>query len=110
MAFDFQKNWTQDSSSAKGFWSEQQLCLVRLSLTYSSFFTPCRAHSFGPTGSWVGENLGSPRLMGDSVLLPNGKVVLLNGAQVRRGRVSCFSGGVGVGEWEWWESEWGEGV
>ncbi len=32
---------------------------------------------------WVEEDMGIPRVMGDSVLLPNGDVVLLNGAQVR---------------------------
>lgn len=30
--------------------------------------------------SWVQETMGSPRLMPDSVLLPNGVVILLNGA------------------------------
>lgn len=32
---------------------------------------------------WVEETMSSPRVMGDSILLPNGKVVILNGAQVR---------------------------
>lgn len=31
---------------------------------------------------WVAEPLNFPRLMGDSVLLPNNQVVLLNGAEL----------------------------
>ncbi|KAG1679121.1 hypothetical protein FOA52_000476 [Chlamydomonas sp. UWO 241] len=31
-------------------------------------------------GGWVVEFMGSPRVMPDSILLPNGKVILLNGA------------------------------
>ncbi|KAG2445014.1 hypothetical protein HYH02_008883 [Chlamydomonas schloesseri] len=50
-------------------------------LSLGAYDPVSRNYSFGPTGSWVGENLASPRVMGDSVLLPNGKVVLLNGAQ-----------------------------
>ncbi len=33
-------------------------------------------------GGWQQEVMGGPRLMGDVVLLPNGKVVMMNGAQV----------------------------
>ena len=31
---------------------------------------------------WVEEEMGSPRVMGDATLLPNGMIVLLNGAEV----------------------------
>lgn len=31
---------------------------------------------------WVREDMGVPRVMGDATLLPNGDVILLNGAQV----------------------------
>ncbi len=48
---------------------------------------PCPA---GPTSpwrytfsDWVEEDMSVPRVMGDATLLPNGDVVLLNGAQVR---------------------------
>ncbi|KAG2430907.1 hypothetical protein HXX76_009880 [Chlamydomonas incerta] len=50
-------------------------------LSLGAYDPVSRNYTFGPTGSWVSENLASPRVMGDSVLLPNGKVVLLNGAQ-----------------------------
>ena len=33
---------------------------------------------------WAEENMAAPRLMGDATLLPNGQVVILNGAKVRR--------------------------
>jgi hypothetical protein len=44
--------------------------------------------------AWSEEESGIPRVMGDATLLPNGDVILLNGAQVRAesegmGRVAC---------------------
>ena len=38
-------------------------------------------YTFGK--GWVEEEMGSRRVMGDATLLPNGMVVLLNGAEVR---------------------------
>ena len=35
---------------------------------------------------WQEESMGGPRVMGDATLLPNGQVVILNGARVN-GRV-----------------------
>ena len=32
-------------------------------------------------GSWIQERMGIPRVMGDSILLPNGIVIVLNGAR-----------------------------
>jgi hypothetical protein len=37
-------------------------------------------YTFGK--GWAEEEMGSPRVMGDATLLPNGMVVLLNGAEV----------------------------
>ena len=37
-------------------------------------------YTFGE--GWIEEAMGGPRVMGDATLLPNGKVILLNGAQV----------------------------
>ena len=45
-------------------------------------------------GAWVTEFMGSPRVMPDSVLLPNGVVILLNGAQAGLAGDSS-SGGLG---------------
>eukprot|EP00198_Chlamydomonas_reinhardtii_P006206 XP_001695542.1 glyoxal or galactose oxidase [Chlamydomonas reinhardtii] len=44
---------------------------------------------------WEVEEMGVPRVMGDSVLLPNGKVLLLNGAQW--GRAAYSSSGQKAG-------------
>ncbi|KAG2440153.1 hypothetical protein HXX76_004266 [Chlamydomonas incerta] len=41
---------------------------------------------------WEVEEMGIPRVMGDSVLLPNGKVLLLNGAQYGRAAYSATGG------------------
>ena len=38
------------------------------------------SYTFG--SGWFEENMGGPRVMGDATVLPNGKVILLNGAQV----------------------------
>ena len=37
-----------------------------------------------PDGGWQDEELGWPRVMGDATVLPNGDVVLLNGAAQAR--------------------------
>lgn len=37
-------------------------------------------------GQWQKEVMPSPRVTGTSVLLPNGKVLLINGAKVRDSR------------------------
>ena len=38
-----------------------------------------------PAGTgWELEKMPLPRVMGDTIILPNGKVVVLNGAMVRR--------------------------
>ncbi len=46
-------------------------------------------------GEWQKEVMPSPRVTGTSVLLPNGKVLLINGAKVREGyRRESGQGGV----------------
>ena len=44
--------------------------------------TPSGGYSFG--SGWTREAMGYARVMPDSVLLPNGRVIILNGAQVRQ--------------------------
>ena len=60
----------------------------RIKLTYDA---PNQNYTF--TEGWAYENMVMGRVMPDSVLLPNGKVVILNGANVSEasfdGNVSC---------------------
>ena len=39
---------------------------------------------------WVQETMGSPRVMADAVLLPNGAVIMLNGAMVGRAGIPSY--------------------
>lgn len=51
-----------------------------LQITYDPN-SPVEPYSFDP---WQVDRMeGGRRVMGDAVLLPNGKVIVLNGAQVR---------------------------
>lgn len=50
---------------------------LRLKITLPTADAP----SYNFNGGWVQEQMGSPRVMPDSVILPNGVVILLNGAQ-----------------------------
>lgn len=57
--------------------------LVASSLTHQmsvDYDGATKKYSFG--NGWSTESNGIPRVMGDATLLPNGKIILLNGAQV----------------------------
>jgi hypothetical protein len=41
------------------------------------------ASDYNFNGGWIKENMLSPRVMPDAVILPNGHVVVMNGAKVR---------------------------
>lgn len=45
-----------------------------------AIYVPNATSSLYVFNSWVQESMGSPRVMSDTVLLPNGVVILLNGA------------------------------
>jgi hypothetical protein len=51
----------------------------RIKVTFGTSTTP-PTYSFG--AGWITEEMGISRVMGDATLLPNGDVILLNGAQV----------------------------
>lgn len=61
---------------------------IRLSITLPT----AQKTSYG-YGKWVTEFMGSPRLMPDAVLLPNGFVILLNGAKQGLAGDSSAGGG-----------------
>ena len=61
---------------------------IRLAISMPNETSP----SYG-IGSWVQETMGSPRVMPDSVLLPNGVIVVLNGAMQGLAGDSASGGG-----------------
>ena len=78
---------TQDMNGYGGSQYTQEACSESLRLTIVPPATPGADYTFQPaaggvgvTSGWVQERMGSPRVMPDVVVLPNGCIIILNGA------------------------------